>query len=96
MTIGRVQLNQMCFLEELMGPQDARKHPRLWVFLFDLEDDAAYGEISLPMAVGDDDRIIAWSKRILLPKIDLSGPELGSRPEDEPLSDVQVRRKLKG
>lgn len=95
-TIGRVALNQMTLFDQFDGPGRVIKPSKLYVFLFNINfrDGIATSEVSLPYAVGSDDRIVGWSKRILVPKIDLSAPMLsGSLPEDEPAEDVAVHRK---
>jgi hypothetical protein len=94
-TIGKVELNQMSFMEQLLGPDAVRNSSRLWVFLFNIQNDIARAELSFPLAVGDDDRIVAWRTRLLLPNIQFGRPDIQVRPEDEPLPDVQVRRKAK-
>lgn len=59
----------------------------VWVLLVKVEGDALHLELSLPDRVGDDDRVVSWSERILLPPIALG--EL-ARAEDAAPETIDV------
>jgi hypothetical protein len=75
-----------------MGVPPAAEHPMAtWLFMFVVEGNVIYSELSLPDAISDDGVIISWVERIILKPIDL-GPaapledEGPRQPVDVPVS----------
>jgi hypothetical protein len=101
-TIAAVHRNQMS-LFELFDPSAAEspissRTPTTWLLLCRSSPSGLMAEVSCPDAIGNDDRVVAWSERILLGAIergtDLGRVDVPARPQPHKPIDVTVSRRL--
>jgi hypothetical protein len=70
-------------------PASAR---RTWLLMRRRVDNKLFSELSLPQAIGDDGRVEEWSKRIILPPLDLE-PGIDFSPDDGEDVVIEVTRR---
>jgi hypothetical protein len=76
-------------------PHDESPEFATWLLLVWSNGDLVRGELSAPIGLKEDDTVLGWYERILLPEIDLSGPtDSGRKSSDaDEVIDVPVIRK---
>lgn len=87
-------------LIELLGPEPEKQpDPEIWFWLLRHARTTAgkkrvYSEVSRPSSIGTEGRVIGWSERIILPRLDIDGDGGSLRvPEPGPQFDVDVVRR---
>lgn len=64
-----------------------------WLLLIHLDQSEVRSELSLPLSLDDQDRVIGWRERIILPSIDFDPDQIELPTDDTPDIDIAVRRR---
>jgi hypothetical protein len=64
-----------------------------WLLLIHLDQSEVRSELSLPLTVDEQDRVIGWRERIILPSIDFDPDQIELPTDDTPDIDIAVRRR---
>ena len=96
MTHAAIEANQQIGLDlrtgaSILPPEPADATYDTWILLLNTRFDQLRMELSRPTSIGEDNRVDAWSERILLSPIDIEPTMPIIDPDDDgPLPDVEV------
>jgi hypothetical protein len=95
----RANRSQLDFFQEAEPfpiKPESDKGPLTWVLLVRDTGSEIYAELSLPLVIGDDDRIEYWRERIILPKLTEDGDDDTRKrgPDSGPDIEVAVVRRV--
>lgn len=88
--------NQLDFFPETLpqGPLTDFSDHQTWILLVNRSGKVIRSEISRPSSLDSAGRISLWSERIILPELQLEGPDVDFTPTDlGPSFDVEVKRR---